>query len=623
MIPVGSLQMAKRSYSCSGSSNGNKNADHLRRRRATHGNGSASSSDGEDDHDSMPPRKLLKSNGLQLRNAESFISCAALIVQLTILCYVCSEEVNLDGFMFTRGITISSFLAIYNSSLDWTRRLRLERFQQLLPLPEPSEEYCPLYTLVDAAGSCRSFGFCFRTMKWVGLRHVPQSTSRRSVTLPVASAGGLLFYTEDGHSSEDVLVVNPLTGEQKILGVPTLDNGAPASLEEAQADGNDHNNGDDYSEADAEDGSVVVSDESELDEVSDSGRSEWDEEESADDNEREESSDEDEKEESADDHEEEEDADDDEEGEDADDEEEESTDDDDEEDADNGHNSLQSRLIHVLQEPAAAAGRIATASFQLVMTGRALGSVEHPNWGEYEAEKSTEVYDFRTDTWTNSGDLCGDLRLAKNSSSAYYEGLVLTVAYGPSAGHGLARAGNPYFLLSYNVGSREWSVYTRIVIPGSSVDYEQPQILSCDGRIFLVTLYVCPTSEGAGAPVAAPTAAAAAAGAADEALAAGAADGFSHQLVIHEFTARTLEFARVSREPFTYISPEEYRELSKCVGTSQGKICCGLADRALAYYDLREEKWTQYPEFEEDEDEEEIRYAGVCYKPSLTARVHW
>jgi hypothetical protein len=30
-----------------------------------------------------------------------------------------------------------------------------------------------------------------------------------------------------------------------------------------------------------------------------------------------------------------------------------------------------------------------------------------------------------------------------------------------------------------------------------------------------------------------------------------------------------------------------------------------------------------FPEFEEDEDEEEIRYAGVCYKPSLTARVHW
>jgi hypothetical protein len=419
------------------------------------------------------------------------------------------------------------------------------------------------------------------------------------------------------------LVVNPLTGEQKILSIPTLDNGAPASLEEA-ADGDDHENGDDCSEADAEDGSVVVSDESELDEVSDSGRSEWDEEESADDDEEEEwAADDDDEEEDADD-EKEESANDDEEEEDADDEKEESADDDEEEeDADNGHNSLQSRLIHVLQEPAAAAaGRIATASFQLVMTGRALGSVEHPNWGEYEAVKSTEVYDFRTDTWTNSGDLCGDLRLAKNLSSAYYEGLVLSVAYGPSAGHGLARAGNPYFLLSYNVGSREWSVYTRIVIPDSSVDYEQPQILSCDGRIFLVTLYVCPTSEGAGAPVAAPTAAAAT-GAADEAPAAGAVDGFSHQLVIHEFTARTLEFARVSREPFTYISPEEYRELSKCVGTSEGKICCGLADRALAYYDLCEEKWTEYPEFEEDEDEEEICYAGVCYKPSLTARVHW
>jgi hypothetical protein len=94
-------------------------------------------------------------------------------------------------------------------------------------------------------------------MKWVGLLHVPESTSGRSVTLPVASVGGLLFYTEDGHSSEDVLE------EQEILGVPTLDNGAPASLElEAQADGDDHENGDDRSEADAGDGSIVVSDES-------------------------------------------------------------------------------------------------------------------------------------------------------------------------------------------------------------------------------------------------------------------------------------------------------------------------------------------------------------------------
>ncbi len=571
MIPVGGLQMAKRSWS--GSSNGKNNADHLRL-RATHGTGSASS-DGEDDHHSMPPpaRKLLKSNGLQLRNAEkkqevNFISWAALIVQLVIFCYMCSEEVNLHGFIFTRGITISSVLAIYGSSVDWTRRLRLERSQQLIPRPEPSEEYCPLYTLVDDAGACRSFGFCFRTMRWVGLRHVPESTNRRSVMLPVASAGGLLFYTEDGHSSEDVLVVNPLTGEQKILGVPTLDNGAPALMEE-----DDHESGDDRSEADAEDGSVDVSDQSELDEVSDADRSEWDEEESADD----------------------------------------------EEEEDNGHNSLQSRLIHVLPG-------IATSSFQLVMTGRALGSVEHPNWGEYEAEKSTEVYDFRTDTWTDSGDLCGGLRLAKNSSSAYYEGRVLTVAYGPSAGYGLARAGNPYFLLSYNVDSREWSVYTRIVIPGSSVDYEQPQILSCNGRIFLVTLYVCPTSEAVGAPVAAaaegaaPTAATA--GAADEAPAAAAAVGFLHQVMIHEFKARTMEFTRVSREPFIYISPEEYRELPKCVGTSDGKICCGLGERALAYYDLRDENWTEYPEFEEDEEDEEIRYAGVCYKPSLTARVH-
>jgi len=64
--------------------------------------------------------------------------------------------------------------------------------------------------------------------------------------------------------------VNPLTGEQKIIGVPTLDNGAPASLEEAQADGDDHENGGDRSEADARDGSIFVS-----------GQSEWDEKEDA------------------------------------------------------------------------------------------------------------------------------------------------------------------------------------------------------------------------------------------------------------------------------------------------------------------------------------------------------
>jgi hypothetical protein len=81
--------------------------------------------------------------------------------------------------------------------------------------------------------------------------------------------------------------VNPLTGEQKILGVSTLGNGAPASLEAAQADGDDHENGDDRSEADAGDGSIVVYDQSELDEVSDAGRSEWDEEELADDEEEE------------------------------------------------------------------------------------------------------------------------------------------------------------------------------------------------------------------------------------------------------------------------------------------------------------------------------------------------
>jgi hypothetical protein len=84
--------------------------------------------------------------------------------------------------------------------------------------------------------------------------------------------------------------------------------------------------------------------------------------------------------------------------------------------------------------------------------------------------------------------------------------------------------------------------------------------------------------------------------------------------VIHEFKARTLEFARVSGEPFTYISREEYRELPKCVETSEGKICCGLGERALAYYELHEEKWTEYPEFEGDEAEEDIHHVGVCYK---------
>jgi hypothetical protein len=72
-----------------------------------------------------------------------------------------------------------------------------------------------------------------------------------------------------------------------------------------------------------------------LDEVSDVGRSEWDEEELADDE---------------------------------------------EEDADNGHNSLQSRLIHVLQEPAPAA-RIATATFQLVMTWEGIGLSGTPQLG--------------------------------------------------------------------------------------------------------------------------------------------------------------------------------------------------------------------------------------------------
>ncbi len=135
-------------------------------------------------------------------------------------------------------------------------------------------------------------------------------------------------------------------------------------------------------------------------------------------------------------------------------------------------------------------------------------------------------------------------------------------------------------------------------------------------------------SEGAGvgalvAPIEGATEGAApTARAAHEAPAAGVADGFSHQLVIHELKARTLEFARVSREPFTYISREEYKELPKCVGTSEGKICCGLGERALAYYYLREEKWIEYPEFEGDEDEEDTRYARVCYKPNLTTKVH-
>ncbi len=57
-----------------------------------------------------------------------------------------------------------------------------------------------------------------------------------------------------------------------------------------------------------------------------------------------------------------------------------------------------------------------------------------------------------------------------------------------------------------------------------------------------------------------------AAGVTHEAPAAGTADVFSHQLVIHEFKARTLEFAQVSREPFT---PVKSRELPKCVGTSE------------------------------------------------------
>jgi len=98
----------------------------------------------------------------------------------------------------------------------------------------------------------------------------------------VASVGRLLFYTEDGHSSEDVLVVNPLTGEQKILGVPTLDNGAPLLWRRRRQTGMIMRMTTISLKPMQKMGLLSFSYESELDEISDSGRSEWDEEESAD-----------------------------------------------------------------------------------------------------------------------------------------------------------------------------------------------------------------------------------------------------------------------------------------------------------------------------------------------------
>ncbi|CAK9264492.1 unnamed protein product [Sphagnum jensenii] len=454
-------------------------------------------------------------------------------LHLILFCYFFTvEEVILN-----RITCAASVMAICAYQLEWTRKSRLEQFQQLRSCAEfvAREEYCPLCTLVDEDAQCWTFGFCLRTRKWVPLNLIPRSTDRVTALLPVASTpSGLLLYTQYGNASQEILLVNPLTKEGKILG---LGNGS--TVEEDSIGRNHDQNGDPYA------------DEDESEEEEDYGF--------------------------------------------------------------HGQKSYEIPLIHILQEPG-------TEVMQIIMTGRELSSAELASRGVEKGEQVTEVYDSRTDTWTTSGKLCDGMRLAKYSSNAYYQGLVLTVGLYEPMSSGVdncedrGAAAYPYFLLAYNVGLREWSVYTRIVVPGSFVNHEHPQIVGCDGGIFLVTLFVCPTIQRApGANEEDDD---------DERT----PSAFSHQVVIYKFMPSTLGFARITAT-FTYISVEPFRDLCKCVG-GNGKICIGLTDRALGYYDVRQDKWHKYPELcldsdsEEDDDDEELRYAGVSYRPNLTTRVH-
>jgi hypothetical protein len=456
-------------------------------------------------------------------------------LHLILFCYFFTvEEVILN-----RITCAASVMAICAYQLEWTRKSRLEQFQQLRSCAEfvAREEYCPLCTLVDEDAQCWTFGFCLRTRKWVPLNLIPQSTDRVTALLPVASTpSGLLLYTQYGNASQEILLVNPLTKEGKILG---LGNGR--TVEEDSIGRNHDQNGDPYADEDE-------SDEEEEDYGFD------------------------------------------------------------------GQKSYEIPLIHVLQEPG-------TEVMQIIMTGRELSSAELASQGLENGEQVTEVYDSRTDTWTTSGKLCDGMRLAKYSSNAYYQGLVLTVGLYEPKSSGVdtcedrGAAAYPYFLLAYNVGLREWSVYTRIVVPGCFVNHEHPQIVGCDGGIFLVTLFVCPTIQRA------PGANEEEDDDDDERT----PSAFSHQVVIYKFMPSTLGFARITAT-FTYISVEPFRDLCKCVG-GNGKICIGLTDRALGYYDVRQDKWHKYPELcldsdSEEDDDEELRYAGVSYRPNLNTRVH-
>ncbi|CAM6040791.1 unnamed protein product [Sphagnum compactum] len=356
------------------------------------------------------------------------------------------------------------------------------------------------------------------------------STDRVTALLPVASTpSGLLLYTQYGNASQEILLVNPLTKEAKVLGL-----GNRSTVDEDSIGRDRDQNGEDESDEEEEDYGF------------------------------------------------------------------------------HGQKSYEIPLIHVLQEPG-------TEVMQIIMTGRALSSAELASQGLEKGEQVTEVYDSRTDTWTISGKLCDGMRLAKYSSNAYYQGLVLTVGLYEPMSSGVdtcedrGAAAYPYFLLAYNVGLREWSVYTRILVPGCFVNHEHPQIVGCDGRIFLVTLFVCPTIQRAPGSKEEDDDD-------DERTPA-----FSHQVVIYKFMPSTLGFACIT-DTFRYISVEPFRDLCKCVG-GNGKICIGFKDRALAYYDVRQDKWHKYPELcldsdSEEDDEEELLYAAVSYRPSLTTRVH-
>jgi hypothetical protein len=173
-------------------------------------------------------------------------------LHLILFCYFFTlEEVNLGELILTRITCAASVMAICAYQLEWTRKFRPEQFQQLRSCADfvAREEYCPLCTLVDEDAQCWTFGFCLRTRKWVALNLIPQSTDRVTALLPVASTpSGLLLYTQYGNASQEILLVNPLTKEAKVLG---LGNGS--TIDEDSISRNQDQNGDPHADEDESD----------------------------------------------------------------------------------------------------------------------------------------------------------------------------------------------------------------------------------------------------------------------------------------------------------------------------------------------------------------------------------